>query len=162
MSAWHVVCRVFPALPSVLRKALRVPGRREPTAVCSEQERRGEDEGAAHCEQAWFTVGLVGSPAYSVHSGTQLINQSHFHEWWELQWLRGYRKLINISGQQPRLEGRLLDAAFILFLRPSAIIPPSLPCESLIVINIDQLYWMRVHTPGTGTAQLSCLNMQRH
>lgn len=55
MSAGIVVCWVFPTLPSALRKKkklLCVPGRREPTAVCSERERRGEDEGAAHCEQA--------------------------------------------------------------------------------------------------------------
>lgn len=84
---------------------------------------------------------MLQSPSYPAHSSTQLINQSHFHEWWKLQCLRDYRKLINPRGQQPRLEGRLLAAAFIptLLLLPSAIIQPSLPCVSLIVINIDQL-----------------------
>lgn len=158
MSAWNTVCWVFPTLPSVLGKALHVPGRREPTAACSEQGRRSEDEGAAHCEQAWFTVGLVGSPAYPAHYSTQLINKSHFHEWWKLHCLRGYRKLIIPSGQQPRLEGRLLATAFIptLLLWPSAIIQLSLPCVSLVVITIDQLNisWMRIHTLGTAGAEL--------
>lgn len=66
MSAWNV-SRAFPAPPSVLRKSLHVPGRREPTAVCSERERRGSHDGAAHCEQIWFTVGFARLQ-YTLHT----------------------------------------------------------------------------------------------
>lgn len=56
MSARNIVCWVFPAHPSVFRKSFACAGGgrggRLCTAVCSEQGRRGEDEGAAHCEQA--------------------------------------------------------------------------------------------------------------
>lgn len=150
MSAWIVLCWVSPTLPSVLGKALHVPGRGvgKATAVCREQERRGVDGGAAHCDHAWFTVGVVGSPAYHEQSSTQLINQSHFHEWCRLRCLRGYWELINLSGQTATPWRTVTGRRFYTISVSSAICHSSVlsvPCVSLISINIDQLniYWMR-------------------
>lgn len=74
----------------------------------------------------------------ALDSSPSLINQCHLHEWWKLQ-LRGwgvgggdvrwggeergggYRKVINPSGQQPRLGGQSVAASvFTPSLQPSA------------------------------------------
>lgn len=159
MSARNVVFWAFPTPPS------------SPQAlVCAreEEERRGGEEGAAHFERAWFTVGCITvhqSPSQSAHSSTRLINLRHFHEWWTLRYLRGCSKLIKPQ-RTIAAPGRTITKRY--FRSGSAavasIIQPSLLRVSRVVINIDQpnISWMRIRSPGIGGGAISGLNMWCH
>lgn len=99
----------------------------------------------------WFTVGPSSSPS-PTQSSTQLINQSHFHEWWKLYCFRGYRELINPSGQQARL--RALLSLWSYSLQPRRSVSGSL---FLPLISTNQL----MRSPSLGTVGAH-LNMHWH
>lgn len=159
MSAWNT-SRVFPALPSVCRKSLHAPGRREPVVVCSEQERRGAHEDTAplwantiYCRVCRWCPTLQYIVA---RCNTQPINQSHFHEWWKLQSCRGYRELMNSSRQQPRLEAAYCTC--FCFYTGSVRLPLFSPHGSLsaslllILITSTSVEW-ESRSRGTAGAQ---------